>query len=77
MAEDLAFSELDREVQEAQKALLERAGKEPAKWWPPSELRDAAQNGWGGDVMMFALTDLVNRGRLELNAQLRVRFHAS
>lgn len=71
---DLAFSELDREVQEAQLALINVAEKSPKKWWPPEELRARAQNGWGGDVMMFALTDLVNRGRLKLDGRLYVRY---
>jgi hypothetical protein len=74
VAENLALGTLDQEVQEAQTALLHEAQEQPAKWWSPEELRDAARNGWGADVMMFALTDLVNRNRLEINQRLQVRF---
>jgi hypothetical protein len=67
---------LQQEVDEAQKALLGEAQKKPG-WWDPKELRDVAQNGWGGDVMMYALTDLVNQGELELGADLQVRLPES
>ena len=74
MPRDVAFNQLDQEVVEAQAALLACAAEKPDRWWPAGELRKEAQNGWGGDVMMFALTDLVNRNRLRLNAKLQVRF---
>ena len=65
-------TELEIAVAEAQAELL-RVAREDPTWWNPQKLRDAAQNGWGGDVMMYALTDLVNRGELVLNEDLEVR----
>jgi hypothetical protein len=60
------------DVEAAQKAIL-RTAAASGRPWDPKELREAARNGWSGDVMMFALTDLVNQGRLVLDSNLLVR----
>ena len=75
---DQALSELGEAVEAAQQALLEAAGGQPDLWWDARELQTAAQNGvrWSGDIMMFALTDLVNQGALELDDTLRVKVSA-
>ena len=67
------LDDLQENVVQAQEALLVEVKKQPRKWFDPQQLRDAARNGSGGDVMMFALTDLVNQGKLELGSDLRVR----
>lgn len=69
----LTMPQLDALVDEAQDALLAAAAEAPEEWWEPDDLRRRAQNGAGGDVMMFALTDLVNRGNFELDRSLRVK----
>jgi hypothetical protein len=61
-----------QDVEAAQTAILRTAATSGSPW-DPKELRDAARNGWSGDVMMFALTDLINQGRLVLDSNLRVR----
>lgn len=63
---------LDNQIRAAQADLL-RACNEDDKWWDPRALRKTAANGRPGDVMMFALTDLVNQGVLALNDKLWVR----
>jgi hypothetical protein len=72
MAGEQAMSTLQREVAEAKAALLHAAREQP-HWWDPRELRERARNGWTGDIMMYALTDLVNQGELLLNEQLLVK----
>lgn len=70
------LDDLQSKVAEAQKALLDSARAAPSgEWLDPEKLRTAARNGSGGDVMMFALTDLVNQGKLDLHDDLRVRLH--
>lgn len=75
MGNERAMSELTAEVQGAQDALMKAIKQEPTKWWNARQLRGATRNGreWPGDVMTFALTDLVNQGRLELGSDLQVR----
>jgi hypothetical protein len=68
-----ALKDLGERVAAAQEALLAKCQDQPDKWWDAAELREAARNGWPGEVMMFALTDLVNQGKLELDRQLRVK----
>lgn len=71
------LEDLQVKVAAAQEALLglaRAAGHD--EWLDPEELRTAARNGSGGDVMMFALTDLVNQGKLDLRDDLRVRLHS-
>jgi hypothetical protein len=64
---------LEQQIMEAQQALLQVARGEPTKWWEPRDLRSRAQNSTPGDVMMFALTDLVNQQKFELDGRLYVR----
>jgi hypothetical protein len=71
------LDDLRGRVSVAQTALLAKARATPEEWLDPEELRTAARNGNGGDVMMFALTDLVNQGKLDLHDDLRVRLHRS
>jgi hypothetical protein len=75
MGREQAISELTPEVQGAQEALMDTIEREPTKWWNARQLRDATRNGieWPGDILTFALTDLVNQGRLELGSDLQVR----
>lgn len=70
------LDDLQEKVAEAQSALLAKLEEHRGEWFDPDELRTAARNGSGGEVMMFALTDLVNQGKLELGADLRVRLDA-
>jgi len=72
MADEDGMAPLQRSVEAAQAALLDKARAKP-DWWDADDLRAAAQNGWAGEVMMFALTDLVNHEQLEINAQLQVK----
>jgi hypothetical protein len=67
------LNQLEGEVTSAQEALLEVVQTDPEKWWDARELREQARNGTGGEVMMYALTDLVNKGELRLNSKLLVR----
>lgn len=76
MAGEQAMSTLQREVADAQKALLRVAHEQPV-WWDARSLREKARNGWSGDVMMYALTDLVNQGELILDERLRVGIPAA
>ena len=71
--EEQTLKELEERVGEAQQELLELVNEDPHKWWDPRELRQAARNGVSGEIMMFALTDLVNQDRLALDERLRVR----
>jgi hypothetical protein len=71
------LEDLQGKVAAAQEALLNKARSAPhGEWLDPEKLRTAARNGSGGDVMMFALTDLVNQGKLDLHDDLRVRLHS-
>jgi hypothetical protein len=67
------LDELQDMVIRAQAALLSELEERRGEWRDPEELRTAARNGSGGDVMMFALTDLVNQGKVDLGPDLRVR----
>lgn len=60
-------------VKEAQAAIVRELEKDPTEWREARRLREAAENGVGGEIMMFALTDLVNREKLVLNDELWVR----
>jgi hypothetical protein len=73
MADESTLRVMAEEIAKAQAAILGKARERADEWWNPRDLRDAAQNGSTGDVMMFALTDLVNRGQLKIDSQLRVR----
>ncbi len=73
MTDEQSLKRLDEEIEAAQSALLATANTRPDEWWDARVLRDAARNGWAGDVMSFALTDLVNRDEFELNPRLKVR----
>ena len=74
MTDEQSLKKLDEEVEKAQEALASTAAEDPTKWWDARDLRrQAAVNGWAGDVMSFALTDLVNSGKFELNPHLKVR----
>jgi hypothetical protein len=75
-ATEPTLEDLQGKVAAAQEALLERARAAPETWLDAEELRTQARNGSGGDVMMFALTDLVNKGMLDLSEDLRVRLHS-
>jgi hypothetical protein len=79
VSEELGFQELDEEIRAAQDALLETLRRSPEDWWDARELREETRNGvkWPGEVMTFALTDLVNQGRLELDPELRVKIKSS
>jgi hypothetical protein len=68
-----ALNDFRDRVAAAQEALLAQCRDQPDRWWNADQLRDAARNGWPGEVMMFALTDLVNQGKLELDRELRVK----
>ncbi len=70
------LEDLQGKVAAAQEALLDQARARDGEWLDPEKLRTAARNGSGGDVMMFALTDLVNQGKLDLRDDLRVRLHS-
>ena len=79
MGNERAISELSGEIQGAQEALMRAVEQEPDKWWNARQLRAATRNGleWPGDILTFALTDLVNQGRLELGSDLQVKFKTS
>lgn len=73
MIEEQSIGEMTASIKAAQHDLLEKARSEPDRWWDAQALRAAAQNGHPGDVMMFALTDLVNRGSLLVDSRLHVK----
>jgi len=73
VTDEQSLKRLEDEIEEAQAALETTAATRPDEWWDARDLRKAAANGWAGDVMSFALTDLVNRGKFELNPHLKVR----
>ncbi len=73
MPDEQSLKKLDEEIRAAQAALARTAAKDPDAWWDARDLRQQAANGWAGDVMSFALTDLVNSGKFELNPHLKVR----
>ncbi len=76
-ATEPTLEDLQGKVAAAQDALLGQArAAGEGEWLDPEKLRTAARNGSGGDVMMFALTDLVNQGKLDLRDDLRVRLHS-
>jgi hypothetical protein len=88
MSEERALSDLDDDIKSAQSALMETLSQEPDKWWNARELRvealshangdaSAKDHGWSGDLLTFALTDLVNQGALELDPELRVKLKAA
>lgn len=78
MADDEpTLRELDEHVRKAQEALMAKIAEDPHRWWEAEELRDEARNGSPREVMMYALTDLVNREELTLDRHLRVRKAAS
>jgi hypothetical protein len=76
MSKERAISELSEEVQGAQEALMVAIEQDRDKWWDARQLTNATRNGvdWPGEIMTFALTDLVNQGRLELGSDLQVKF---
>ena len=74
MSEARSMEQLTSDVEDAQAHLTTIAKEDPDKWWWPDELRSRARNGHPGDVMMFALTDLVNREVFEVDKRLRVKF---
>jgi hypothetical protein len=72
MAGEQAMITLQRDVEQAKAALLREARERP-EWWDPRDLREKARDALSGDVMMYALTDLVNQGDLVLDEQLHVK----
>jgi hypothetical protein len=73
VTDEQSLKRLEEEIEAAQSALLATANTRPDEWWDARVLRDQARNSWAGDVMSFALTDLVNRDAFELNPWLKVR----
>jgi hypothetical protein len=71
--EEQTLKDLEQRVLEAQEDLLRIVRGDPEKWWDARDLRQAAVNGLSGEIMMFALTDLVNQDKLDLDGRLRVR----
>jgi hypothetical protein len=68
------MDELGAAIADAQEALVDVARHESdIEWWDPQVLREKARNGHNGDVMMYALTDLVNREVFLLNRHLEVK----
>lgn len=78
MGDERAISELSGDIQGAQASLMQTIEQEPQRWWNARQLRAATRNGreWPGDILTFALTDLVNQGKLELGSDLQVRLKA-
>jgi len=73
MAREQAMTTLRREVDDAKAALLRQARERPEQWWDPRDLREKAREARSGDIMMYALTDLVNQGELVIDDQLHVK----
>ena len=75
MSPDAPSQNLEREIEEARKALLDAAGQLPADDWSYAfELKDRARNGWSAGAMNIAFRRLVNENAFEVQGD-RIRLY--
>jgi hypothetical protein len=75
MSVDATSERLAEEIEEARKALVERASERgPDDWWHAYELKDRARNGWSAGAMNIAFRRLLAAGVFEQQGD-RIRLH--